>query len=207
MILNILTITEIEFISCAVLETTNNITPETQHNAVHVEKASSDNHNNDDHSKTTKTPPQPNQTIGSVTISIRSSQAMNKQLATNIENKNKLARENYYQTKRIKRLQSTATSLKDTVRDLRKKLLAKKTFDSLDNWEISQLLRVCNRNTENNREKYPLSVRTFALTLHNHSPQAYNFVREQFRNALPDTNTLRLWDKSVICEPKESTYR
>lgn len=35
------------------------------------------------------------------------------------------------------------------------------------------------------KEKYPESVRKFSLTLHYHSPRAYEFCRKTFNNHLP----------------------
>lgn len=42
-------------------------------------------------------------------------------------------------------------------------------------------------------EKYSENVRAFALTLHFHSPRAYEFVRKRFNDHLPHTSTIRKW--------------
>lgn len=42
-------------------------------------------------------------------------------------------------------------------------------------------------------EKYPENVRKFCLTLHYHSPRAYQFVRETFNRNLPHYATIRKW--------------
>lgn len=43
------------------------------------------------------------------------------------------------------------------------------------------------------RAKYQESVRSFALTLHFHSPRAYNYLREKFNKTLPHVGTIRNW--------------
>lgn len=40
---------------------------------------------------------------------------------------------------------------------------------------------------------YPENVRTFAITLHFHSPRAYEYVRKRFNGNLPATSTLKKW--------------
>lgn len=42
-------------------------------------------------------------------------------------------------------------------------------------------------------EKYPESVRKFSLTLHYHSPRAYEFCRKTFNNHLPHAHTITSW--------------
>lgn len=42
-------------------------------------------------------------------------------------------------------------------------------------------------------QKYPESVRAFALTLHFHSPRAYEYVRQRFNGNLPSSSTLKAW--------------
>lgn len=51
------------------------------------------------------------------------------------------------------------------------------------------------------REKYPPTLRSFAITLHFYSPKAYGFVRQKFCHALPDHTTLRSWYSSINGEP------
>lgn len=43
------------------------------------------------------------------------------------------------------------------------------------------------------RGHYMESVRSFALTLHFHSPRAYNYLRDKFNNCLPHVGTIRSW--------------
>lgn len=42
-------------------------------------------------------------------------------------------------------------------------------------------------------KQYCDAVRSFALTLHFYSPRGYNFLRERFKNHLPDPSTIRSW--------------
>lgn len=42
-------------------------------------------------------------------------------------------------------------------------------------------------------KQYSDAIRSFALTLHFHSPRGYNFVREKFKNHLPDPSSIRFW--------------
>lgn len=42
-------------------------------------------------------------------------------------------------------------------------------------------------------EKYPASVRQFCFSLHYHSPRAYTFIRETFKNTLPHPRTISSW--------------
>lgn len=58
-----------------------------------------------------------------------------------------------------------------------------------------------------NGKKFQKSVRGFALTLHFHSPRAYEYVRNRFKNNLPHPSTLRKWyslsassGKPGVCE-------
>lgn len=43
------------------------------------------------------------------------------------------------------------------------------------------------------RETYPETIRKFCLTMHYHSPRAYQFFRETFSNHLPHVSTIRAW--------------
>lgn len=43
------------------------------------------------------------------------------------------------------------------------------------------------------QKTYTESVRSFALTLHFHSPRAYNYVRQKFNDNLPHVSTIRKW--------------
>lgn len=42
-------------------------------------------------------------------------------------------------------------------------------------------------------QKYPEAVRSFAITLHFHSPRAYEYLREKFNKNLPHVSTIRKW--------------
>lgn len=59
-----------------------------------------------------------------------------------------------------------------------------------------------------------MSVRSFALTLHFHSPRAYNYLRERFDKHLPNTATIRKWyansnsnGEPGICQQTLSTLK
>jgi len=41
--------------------------------------------------------------------------------------------------------------------------------------------------------KYPVQLRSFALTLNFYSLKAYNYVRKVFKNRLPSPSTIRSW--------------
>ena len=49
----------------------------------------------------------------------------------------------------------------------------------------------------NSHQKFPSSLRNFALTLHFYSPRAYDFVRENFASALPHPSTIKRWYSAV----------
>jgi hypothetical protein len=49
--------------------------------------------------------------------------------------------------------------------------------------------------------KFPPQLRSFALTLHFYSPNAYNYVRKTFGNCLPHPSTLRKWLATVDGSP------
>jgi hypothetical protein len=48
---------------------------------------------------------------------------------------------------------------------------------------------------------YPEELRTFALTLSYYSTRAYKYVREKFKNALPNLRTMQKWYQSVDGTP------
>jgi len=50
-------------------------------------------------------------------------------------------------------------------------------------------------------DAYSDTVRSFALTLHFYSPQAYDFVRRSFSSTLPHVSTLRRWTAAVEGKP------
>lgn len=50
-------------------------------------------------------------------------------------------------------------------------------------------------------KKFSPELRAFALTLHFYSPNAYSFVRRQFGNCLPHSNTIRKWYSSIDGSP------
>ncbi|EZA49484.1 THAP domain-containing protein [Ooceraea biroi] len=49
------------------------------------------------------------------------------------------------------------------------------------------------------RKKFPESLKSFACTLHFHSPAAYMYVRKMFVKCLPHPTTLRTWMRTVHC--------
>lgn len=58
---------------------------------------------------------------------------------------------------------------------------------------LQRTLLNCLVNGVRPREKYPATVRQFALTLSYFSPRAYEFVRHIFSNNLPNKSTIRAW--------------
>lgn len=63
----------------------------------------------------------------------------------------------------------------------------------------------CLVNGVNRKEKFPEVFRRFCLTLHFHSPRAYEFVREIFDKHLPHSSTIRSWyaNSNVNAKPNE----
>lgn len=55
---------------------------------------------------------------------------------------------------------------------------------------------------------YPESVRRFCLSIHFHSPRAYEFIREVFYKKLPCKSTIQKWysNCNVVCEPGLTQY-
>jgi len=48
---------------------------------------------------------------------------------------------------------------------------------------------------------FPPHLKTFARTLHFHSPAAYNTVRNSFLKCLPSIKTLNEWFRTSDCKP------
>lgn len=61
-----------------------------------------------------------------------------------------------------------------------------------DAQRIMHCFRGQRNQTEDNRQ-YSSSVRKFSLTMHFHSPRAYQYLRDKFGNTLPHVSTLRKW--------------
>ena len=123
--------------------------------------------------------------------------------------------------KKIVRLKKKVTTLKDIVIKLRKTRALPESglacLDSIADTDVSQFLQRFEKNMKKReaqqsgtrkrlfkaqrrnpckksiicKEKYPPALRSFAITLHFYSPNAYGFVRRKFCNALPDPSTLR----------------
>ena len=51
------------------------------------------------------------------------------------------------------------------------------------------------------KQKYPLQLRAFALTLQLHSTKAYKYVRKTFDTSLPHPSTLRKWHQCIDGSP------
>ena len=49
--------------------------------------------------------------------------------------------------------------------------------------------------------KYPEELHSFAMTLSYYSSKGYEFIREQFSDALPSQRTIRNWYSRVPAEP------
>ena len=66
-------------------------------------------------------------------------------------------------------------------------------LESIDDDGIKELWERAIRNGETDiisRGQYPSALRSFALTLHFHSPRAYRFVREIINLALPSESEI-----------------
>ncbi|KAL3186990.1 hypothetical protein MRX96_026087 [Rhipicephalus microplus] len=104
------------------------------------------------------------------------------------------------QTKR--RLVKRNESAQEIIKEIREqKLLSEEgshVFSSVFSDDIQQLL--CRVGNEQ-KGKYPPELRAFALTLHFYSPDAYEYVRSKFNEALPSQRTLRGWYKSIQGAP------
>lgn len=61
-----------------------------------------------------------------------------------------------------------------------------------DAQQILRCFRGQRNETDDNRQYSP-AIRKFALTMHFHSPRAYQYLREKFNNKLPHVSTLRKW--------------
>lgn len=59
------------------------------------------------------------------------------------------------------------------------------------------------RNQTNDNRTYSPTVRSFALSLHYHSPAGYKFLRKKFNNTLPSPKTFNKWfsNRSLKCPP------
>lgn len=84
-------------------------------------------------------------------------------------------------------------NLRDELKNLREQnLSASMAIDQLDSIKQDEILN-CLINGIKSNEKYPPSVREFALRLHYNSPAAYKTIRDKFHNHLPHPNTIGVW--------------
>lgn len=105
-----------------------------------------------------------------------------------------------------KRAQKTAITVKDLLLNLQKKQYLSEglsNFKGLEDTPLQLFERMQSTivNGVVSREKYPEKLRCFALTLNFYSPKAYEYVRKEFKNALPHPSVIRGWFNTVDAEP------
>lgn len=69
------------------------------------------------------------------------------------------------------------------------------------NYDMREVLECLSKGVKGG-EKYPPSVRSFCVSLHNTNPRAYEFVREKFSNHLPHPQTIRQWYRNSNLDSK-----
>jgi len=109
-------------------------------------------------------------------------------------------------SQKIKRMTTKIATLNNIIKELKDKLII--------NQDVSNILENSTENANNlfNRmlnkkttQKYSPQLRTFAMTLHFHSPIAYQYVRKTFSKCLPHPKRLQKWYQSVSGEPVFTT--
>lgn len=124
--------------------------------------------------------------------------------------KKKVSLENANLKKRNKRLQKKCYTLKQTIIELKKKLVLPEDQyrEVLLKAEAADMLtRMArqNRSMTNIRMKFTPSLRKFALTLNFYSPVGYKYVRKIFNNVLPHPRTLGKWYQNTDAAPGFTT--
>ena len=66
---------------------------------------------------------------------------------------------------------------------------------------VSKKIKFAESANNHPREAYSQDMRQFSLSLHNISPSAYRYIRENMEYALPDESTLRRWMCRIDCSP------
>ena len=90
----------------------------------------------------------------------------------------------------------------DVVRELKKRQdISKETIGIIDRCFGSIPHMLLRKLKGRNKDSYDDTIRSFALTLHFYSPEAYEFVRNSFGHSLPHISTLRKRAQAVDGKP------
>lgn len=104
--------------------------------------------------------------------------------------------------KKISKLKNDVSTLTNTVKELKKQQNFSENIDqkyeSVPTILINRYLKILRKEAVSH-ETYPPALKEFACTLYCYSKDAYEFVRQEFKSALPDQATIRKW------RAKEST--
>lgn len=107
--------------------------------------------------------------------------------------------------KQNKRLIKANLSMKEIIRELKKKRLIDESLT--DDIEIITMnndeciLKILSKNERKPFNAYPPALRKFALTVHFYSTAAYQYLRRIFNNSLPHPSTLFRWYQNVNAGP------
>ena len=106
---------------------------------------------------------------------------------------------------KVRRLVKKNKSMADMLKTLKSKaLLTDDLYELLSNSFSGMTLDIFRDEFQNAAKtakgrRYSQEVKQFALTLHYHSPKAYDYIREILH--LPDPSSIRAWTASVNCQP------
>ncbi|XP_030747938.1 uncharacterized protein LOC115876343 isoform X2 [Sitophilus oryzae] len=111
------------------------------------------------------------------------------------------------QKRQMERYKKQITRLKCEVKDLTASLRPSLKTDEANMGPVCpassrDLIDILIKGCKN--EKFTPGEREFALTLHFYSPRAYNYVRQQYNKALPDTTTITKWYQESINHSEKS---
>ncbi|KAL2092739.1 hypothetical protein ACEWY4_012537 [Coilia grayii] len=103
---------------------------------------------------------------------------------------------------RTRRLKKNITTLKAITRELKSKLFISDQCATLLE-TINEVPKHIMRMILEGRKtaSYSEELRQFATTLHFYSPKAYDYVRKNFNNFLPHSQTIRQWYSSISADP------
>ena len=124
-----------------------------------------------------------------------------------------LTKEKKTENERKRRLTNKVQSLSNDI----KSLLAKVPLDGCDKTKEDIELKassipdvlvnaIASKKKKSNNNNFPGhaycdKIKEFSLSLHNSSPQAYRYVRENLDFVLPSESTLRQWMTKIDCSP------
>ena len=96
-----------------------------------------------------------------------------------------------------RRLEKRNAKLNTILNDLREKsLLSTNSFNVLEDC-AGGVIDLLQRQQNQKSPSYSSELKSFALTLHFYSPQAYRYVRKVFDTCLSHPRTIRKWYQSV----------